>query len=211
MAYRFSFLNNSSEEPLWVSPWNKGSPQCFTVRNQKKKVISRYFLPLGFSNKTGEIKEINRGAVRTCLVAELLIESHERAAPVPPSPRPHSTPLGASPALTARRAGRGPRSPGVQRCGSRPLSARLCLRQAERRCGPLPAPMPHRWRRAASTPTASAGPAVPTCPRPHRPPAPPLALCAANGVAAVSLGPPAAGRGRAVGRGGREESGGEGS
>lgn len=41
----------------------------------------------------------------------------------------------------------------------------------------------------------------PTCPRPHRPPAPALPLSAANGAAAVSLGPPAAERGRAVGRG----------
>lgn len=41
----------------------------------------------------------------------------------------------------------------------------------------------------------------PTCPRPHRPPAPALPLGSANGAAAVSLGPPAAERGRAAGRG----------
>lgn len=41
MTCRLSFLNNSSEVPVWVSPWDKRSPQCFSVRNTEfQKVIS---------------------------------------------------------------------------------------------------------------------------------------------------------------------------
>lgn len=46
MTCRFSFLNNSSEEPAWASPWDKRSLQRFSVRNTEfRKSNSRAFLP----------------------------------------------------------------------------------------------------------------------------------------------------------------------
>lgn len=104
----------------------------------------------------------------------------------------------------------GPRrapGPGSARTAGRaPPPLPLCKGVGTGLCGLLPAPAPYRWRRAAKARRAAASPpARPARGHTARPPAPPLAFGAANGAAAVRLGPPAAGRGRAVGWGGGEE------
>lgn len=102
--------------------------------------------------------------------------------------------------VTSGRAGREPSSATAGRTPTPP--ACMCVGTGRE---PLRAPArPGALQVAAcrQSPTATSSPCGPTCPRPHGPPAPPLAFGAANGAAAVRLGPPAAGRGRVVGWGG---------